>query len=151
MDKHLYQGKMFMNTGVHFPFMNTGVHFPPVPLIPPALQAGIAVSEPTSWRLYVIAFWWWSQIAQLVTTVRLHILSICLHLGVYKIKAKIGPFLSKNVWNCDRTSHTRKNGRTHAHRTHVLKAFSHAHRTRASVRARVRVRIFFRNSQIDKY
>ena len=37
-------------------------------------------------------------------------------------------------------------GRTHTHRTHVLKAFSHAHRTRASVRARVR--IFFRNSQI---
>jgi hypothetical protein len=120
---------------------------PPVPLIPPALQAGIAVSEPTSWRLYVIAFWWWSQIAQLVTTVRLHILSICLHLGVYKIKAKIGPFLSKNVWNCDRTSHTRKNGRTHAHRTHILKAFLHAHRTRASVRARVRVQFFFCNSQ----
>ena len=39
-------------------------------------------------------------------------------------------------------------GRTHAHRTHVLKAFSHAHRTRADVRARVRVRILFRNSQI---
>ena len=42
-------------------------------------------------------------------------------------------------------------GRTHAHRTHVLKAFSHAHRTRASVRARVRVRIFFRNSQFENH
>ena len=40
-----------------------------------------------------------------------------------------------------------KNGRTHAHRTHTLKAFLHAHRTCANVRARVRVRIQFRNSQ----
>ena len=44
-----------------------------------------------------------------------------------------------------------KNGRTHAHRTHTLKAFSHAHRTRANVRARVRVRIYFRNSQIGQF
>ena len=40
-----------------------------------------------------------------------------------------------------------KKGRTHAHRTHISKCFSHAHRTCASVRARVRVRILFRNSQ----
>ena len=44
-----------------------------------------------------------------------------------------------------------KKGRTHTHRTHTSKCFSHAHRTRASVRARVRVRIYFRNSQIADF
>ena len=64
-----------------------------------------------------------------------------------QISPKLGPFLPKNVRNCNRTSHTQI-GRTHAHRTHNLEAFSHAHCTRADVRARVRVRILFRNSQI---
>ena len=68
-----------------------------------------------------------------------------------QISPKLGPFLPKNVRNCNRTSHTQI-GRTHAHRTHALEAFSHAHRTCADVRAPVRVRIQFCNSQFaDNY
>ena len=51
--------------------------------------------------------------------------------------------------SCDRNSQVPKRPRTQAHRTHVSIFDSHAHRTRASVRARVRVRIFFRNSQFE--
>ena len=61
-------------------------------------------------------------------------------------------FASKSVPKCAKVrSHIAhpKKGRTHAHRTQVSRHLSHAHRTRASVRAHVRVRIFFRNSQID--
>ena len=61
--------------------------------------------------------------------------------------------VTKSVRKCaDVRSHIAhlKKCRTHAHRTHVPKCFSHAHRTCASVRAHVRVRIFFRNSQFEK-
>ena len=36
-----------------------------------------------------------------------------------------------------------------SHRTHVSNLVSHAHRTRASVRARVRVRIFFATHRLE--
>ena len=61
-------------------------------------------------------------------------------------------FATNSVQKCAKVqSHIArpKKGRTHAHRTHVSKCFSQAHRTRASVRARVRVHIQFRNSQFD--
>ena len=66
----------------------------------------------------------------------------------YKKDNNLGPFMAKfatnSVQKCAKVqSHIAqpKKGRTHAHRTLVSKCFSHAHRTRASVRARVRVRI----------
>ena len=37
-----------------------------------------------------------------------------------------------------------------AHHTHVLKCFSHVHRTHVNVREHVRVRFFFRNSQFTE-
>ena len=63
---------------------------------------------------------------------------------------KFGPFCTlKRAKLQSHVAHP--NGRKHAHRTHNLKALLHAHRTCANVRTRVRacvrVRIQFRNSQ----
>ena len=75
-------------------------------------------------------------------------LNVLQHAHMYLLCFRLFSLTTK-LRSCDRKSQAPKRPRTHAHRTHVSKAFSHAHRTRASVRARVRVRIFFRNSQID--